>query len=279
MKKNDKTKNNILRHFLLIISSSIMVFPFVWMISSSLKTNSELWKFPPKLFPEAFMWSNYTNIFEQAPFGLYIFNSFFVASIIVAIQLINSAMFAYALTQFSFKGKKSLFTIVMGTYMLPAAVTYVPSYIILSKMQLLDSYTALIISGSVNIFGIFLIRQAFLQVNKSLVEAARMDGATNWQILWKVLYPIAKPSFITFGLISFVAAYNNYLWPSIITNDKSLYLVSSGLRQFFIEGGAYGTNWAEVMAASTLTVLPLLILFIVAQKWFINGFSDTGVKG
>lgn len=188
-------------------------------------------------------------------------------------------MFAYALTQFSFKGKKSLFTIVMGTYMLPAAVTYVPSYIILSKMQLLDSYTALIISGSVNIFGIFLIRQAFLQVNKSLVEAARMDGATNWQILWKVLYPIAKPSFITFGLISFVAAYNNYLWPSIITNDKSLYLVSSGLRQFFIEGGAYGTNWAEVMAASTLTVLPLLILFIVAQKWFINGFSDTGVKG
>ncbi|CAH2212157.1 carbohydrate ABC transporter permease [Tepidibacter aestuarii] len=266
-------------HLSLIFFSIIMIFPFIWMIVSALKTKEEMWQFPPSLIPQVPQWQNFIEAFGSAPFGLYMFNSTFTAIAIVAIQVVNSAMIAYALTQLEFKGKKYLFGIILGTYMLPGAATFVPSYIILSKLNLLNSYTGLIISNAVNIFGIFLIRQAFLQVNKSLVEAAKIDGANHWQILWKILFPLTKPSFITFGLISFVTNYNNYLWPSLIIKNPELNLISMGLRQFFIQEGAYGTEWPVVMAASTFTVLPLLILFLVAQKWFMNGFSDTGVKG
>ena len=164
--------------------------------------------------------------------------------------------------------------------MLPSAATYIPSYIILGNMDLLDTYTGLIISNSVSIFGIFLLRQAFMQVPLGLVEAARMDGANNWQILWNIICPITKSSFITFGLMNFIASYNSYMWPSLIIDSPEKSLVSQGLRRFFIEGGAYGTEWPLVMAGSTIIVIPLLILFAFTQKWFINGIGgDTGMKG
>ena len=187
-------------------------------------------------------------------------------------------MIAYALTQFNFKGRKILFAIIMGTYMLPSAATYVPCYMILSKINLIDTLTGIIISNLGNVFGIFLMRQAFLQINKSLIEAARIDGASHWKILWKIVFPLTKPTFITFGLISFVTYYNDYMYPSLITKSPEKFLISAGLRQFFIQGGAYGIKWPEIMAASTITVLPLLILFLVAQKWFMKGVGDTGVK-
>ena len=201
-----------------------------------------------------------------------------MATIIVAFQIIGSAMIAYALTQFNFKGRKILFAIIMGTYMLPSAATYVPCYMILSKINLIDTLTGIIISNLGNVFGIFLMRQAFLQINKSLIEAARIDGASHWKILWKIVFPLTKPTFITFGLISFVTYYNDYMYPSLITKSPEKFLISAGLRQFFIQGGAYGIKWPEIMAASTITVLPLLILFLVAQKWFMQGVGDTGVK-
>ena len=166
----------------------------------------------------------------------------------------------------------------MGTYMLPSAATYVPCYMILSKINLIDTLTGIIISNLGNVFGIFLMRQAFLQINKSLIEAARIDGASHWKILWKIVFPLTKPTFITFGLISFVTYYNDYMYPSLITKSPEKFLISAGLRQFFIQGGAYGIKWPEIMAASTITVLPLLILFLVAQKWFMQGVGDTGVK-
>ena len=152
--------------------------------------------------------------------------------------------------------------------------------IILADLNLLNTYTGLIISSAVSIFGIFLLRQAFMQVPAGLIEAAKMDGAGHWKTLWKIIMPMTKSSFITFGLMSFITCYNNYMWPSLITDDTNLSLVSQGLRQFFIEGGAYGTNWSLVMAGSAVIVLPLLILFAFTQKWFINGIGgDTGMKG
>jgi len=164
--------------------------------------------------------------------------------------------------------------------MLPTAATYIPSYIILSKMNLLNTFTGLIVSNCVSIFGIFLLRTAFMQVPTGLIEAARIDGANHWKILWKVVCPMTKSSFITFGLMSFISCYNNYMWPSLITDDDSKMMVSQGLRKFFIEGGAYGTEWPLVMAGSALIVLPLLIMFAFTQKWFINGIGgDTGMKG
>lgn len=274
-----KVISNILRHLLLIGISIITFFPFIWMFSSALKTKDEIFNFPPTLIPESAQWSNFINVFKDAPFTVYMGNSLFVAVVEVSFQIISSAMIAYAITQFKFNGRKILFAIIMGTYMLPTAITYIPCYMLLSKLNLIDTLSGLIISNLASIFGIFLIRQAFLQIDKSLVEAARMDGASHWKILWKIMFPLTKPNFITFGLISFVTCYNDYMYPSLITKSPEKFLISAGLRQFFIQGGAYGIKWPEIMAASTLTVLPLLILFVVAQKWFMQGVGDTGVKG
>ena len=230
--------------------------------------------------------ADYTETYEktagifESPLLRYVGNSLFVSVITLALQIVTGAMIAYAIVFMNFKGKKALFAVIMGTYMLPTAATYIPSYIILANWNLLNTFTGLIISNCVSIFGIFLLRQAFMQVPMGLIEAARIDGASSWKILWRVVCPMTKSSFITFGLMNFITCYNSYMWPSLITDADEKMMVSQGLRKFFIEGGAYGTEWPLVMAGSTLIVLPLLILFAFTQKWFINGIGgDTGMKG
>ena len=268
----------VIRHILLAGISVITFFPFIWMFFSAFKTKDEIFSTGFNLIPSSFNFNNFINVFKEAPFEVYLGNSLFVATIEVLFQVFSAAMIAYALTQFKFKGRKILFAVIMCTYMLPSAVTYVPCYIMLSKFNLIDTLTGIIVSNLCNVFGIFLLRQAFLQVNKSLIEAARIDGASHFKILWKIIYPLTKPTFITFALISFVTYYNEYMYPSLITKSPEKFLVSAGLRQFFIQGGAYGIKWPEVMAASTITVLPLLLLFLFAQKWFMRGVGDSGVK-
>lgn len=231
-------------------------------------------------FPAVPQWSNFISILVDSPLPGYIANSLLVSVVTVALQIVTGAMLAYAIVFFEFKGRKALFTLIMGTYMLPVAATYIPSYIILSRWGMLDTFRGLIISSTVSIFGIFLLRQSFMQVPKGLVEAARMDGGSHFRILWEIICPMTKSSFITFGLMSFISTYNNYMWPSLITRSSEKYLVSQGLRSFLIEGGAYGTEWALVMAGSAVIVVPLLVLFAFTQKWFINGIGgDTGIKG
>lgn len=270
---------NLVAHLFLIVLSIIVAFPFIWMVTSALKTRTEIWMFPPKLLPQVPQWHNFVEAWNGAPFSRYVFNSVFTAVCIVAIQIVNSAMMAYVLTQLKFRGRNLLFALIMGTYMLPVAVSYVPSYIILADLNWLDTYQGLIISNATSVFGIFLMRQAFLQVHRETVEAALLDGAGHWTILWRIFMPISKTSVITFGLISFVTNYNNYLWPMLITKSAEMRLVTQGLRQYFIGGGAYGLNWPQIMAASTFTIAPLLIIFFLAQKWFMKGIGDTGIKG
>lgn len=263
----------------LILVSLFTAFPFIWMILSALKTKAEIMDVGV-FFPSTPQWGNFISVIFQSPLPAYIWNSLLVSVIVVALQIFTGALLAYAMVFLEFKGRNLLFLIVMGTYMLPVAATYIPSYIILSKWNLLNTLTGLVISSTVSIFGIFLLRQAFMQVPKGLIEAARIDRASHFRILWEIVCPMTKSSFITFGLMSFISTYNNYMWPSLITNDSTKYLVSQGLRSFFIEGGAYGTEWALVMAGSALIVVPLLILFAFTQKWFINGIGgDTGMKG
>ena len=269
----------VIKWIILLISCLITAFPFVWMIISALKTKEEIMD-TSIFFPGNPQWGNIISILFESPIPKYIFNSLFLSIIIVAIQVITGALLAYALVYMNFKGQKLLFAIIMATYMLPVAATYIPSYIILAHSGLLNTFTGLIISSTVSIFGIFLLRQAFMQVPDGMIEAAKIDGASNIKVLIHVVFPMTKSSFITFGLMSFISTYNNYMWPSLITNDSSKYMVSQGLRSFFIEGGAYGTEWALVMAASAVIVLPLLVLFAFSQKWFINGIGgDTGMKG
>ena len=267
------------RALLLFVFSVFTAFPFFWMVLSALKTKAEIMDVS-KFFPAEFQWNNFYEVIFQSPLLRYVGNSLFVSVITLVIQIVTAAMIAYALVFMEFKGRKVLFAIIMGTYMLPTAATYIPSYIILSKLHLLNTFTGLIVSNCVSIFGIFLLRQAFLQVPLGIVEAARIDGASNWKILWQVVCPMTKSSFITFGLMNFITCYNSYMWPSLITDSNEKMMVSQGLRKFFIEGGAYGTEWPLVMAGSALIVLPLLILFAFTQKWFINGIGgDTGMKG
>lgn len=264
---------------LLIIASLFTVFPFIWMILSALKTKAEVMD-TSLFFPTVAQWGNFKEVLFNSPLLQYVGNSLFVSAVTVALQVVFGSMLAYAIVFMNFRFKNILFIVVMGTYMLPSAATYVPSYKILADLNLLDTYTGLIISCSVSIFGVFLLRQAFMQVPLGLVEAARIDGAGHFKILWRIICPITKSSFITFGLMSFIASYNNYMWPSLITDSPEKSLVSQGLRRFFIEGGAYGTEWPLVMAGSTIIVIPLLILFAFTQKWFVNGIGgDTGMKG
>lgn len=278
-RKKKLSLNNFIRYILLAVFSFIIAFPFIWLLISSIKTKDEIWSFPPTLWPQNPQWGNFLEAFRAAPFGLYIFNSAFTAFFIVLFQIVTSATMAYAFTQLNFRGKKLLFAIVMTTYMLPAAATYVPSYILISKMNMLDSYRGIIISNMVNVFGIFLLRQAFLQIRKEIVEAAMIDGAGHLRILTRILTPMCKSSFVTLGLLSFISNYNNYMWPSLIVKDPKYYLITVGLRQFFIQDGAYGIKWPQVMAASSIAVIPLMLLFFVTQKWFMNSIGDTGVKG
>ncbi|MBQ7065743.1 MAG: carbohydrate ABC transporter permease [Lachnospiraceae bacterium] len=264
---------------LLCIFSIFTAFPFIWMVLSALKTKAEVMDVS-RFFPQECQWGNFYQVIFNSPLLRYVWNSLFVSAITLFLQIVTAAMIAYAIVFMKFKGRNFLFAIIMGTYMLPTAATYIPSYIILANMNLLNTFTGLIISNCVSIFGIFLLRQAFMQVPMGVIEAARMDGASHFKTLWYVVCPMTKSSFITFGLMNFITCYNSYMWPSLITDSEEKLLVSQGLRKFFIEGGAYGTEWPLVMAGSALIVLPLLILFAFTQKWFINGIGgDTGMKG
>lgn len=274
-----KTIGKGIRHTVLTIISLIMVFPMLWMVLGSVKTSKEAMD-PTMIFPNIIHLENIIEVFNNSPLMKYVANSLIVALITTAIQIVTGAMLAYAFSFIKFKGRNLLFGIVMATYMLPSCATYIPAYVTLAKMGLLNSKAGLIFSQCVSIFGIFLLRTAFLQVPGELIEAAKLDGANDWNILWCIIMPVTRSSFVTFGLMSFVSLYNNYMWPSLITKDADQYLVAQGLRSFFIDDGAYGTDWAKVMAGSTMIVIPLLILFAFTQKWFINGLSgDSGVKG
>ena len=178
---------------ILFIFSVFTIFPFIWMIISALKTKAEIMDVN-HFFPETFQWQNFTDVLTDSPLLQYVGNSLFVSAVTLLIQIVTGAMIAYAIVFLTFRGRGILFGVIMCTYMVPTAATYIPSYIILSDMKLLDTFTGLIISNCVSIFGIFLLRQAFMQVPKGLIEAARIDGGSHWKILWRVVCPITKSS-------------------------------------------------------------------------------------
>jgi multiple sugar transport system permease protein len=263
------------RHVFFIVIGLLTAFPFYWMVTSALKTNDEIWQATPTLWPKQALWGNFAEAWHQAPFARYMGNSILVASCIVILQVINSGMMAYALTHMKFKLKGAFSAVILIGYMVPATAVYLPGYLVLSRLHLLDSYAGLIISNCVSVFSIFLIRQAFLQVPHELVEAGEVDGASHFRILWTIMVPIARSSFAVLALITFIDQYNNYFWPMLITKDPNLQLVSAGLRSFFVEGGAYGLKWPLIMAASAFTIAPLLVVFLLAQKTIMQSVNMT----
>jgi multiple sugar transport system permease protein len=262
-----------------IVLSAAVVFPFFWMLTNSIKTKDEIWASPPKLLPAVPQWNNYADALLDGIFFRYMGNSISVSAILTVIVLFNSAMFAYAITQIRFRGRKILFLLVMMTYIMPSASTYVPCYIILSRFNLIDTHLGYVISCAASIFNIFFFRQTFLQINRSVIEAARIDGAGHWTILWKVMAPMSVSAFAALGILSFIDNYNSYLWPSLIIRTKVKYFVSLGLRAFFSGQGAYGIKWGAIMAACCVVILPLLLIFALGERWIVLGItSDSAVK-
>ncbi len=265
----------ILRYLALAIIALGTAFPFYWMVISGFKTNDEIWQFPPTFWPKTFLWQNYVDAWNAAPFARYMLNSTGVAIAICLLQIVNSSMMAYALTHMKFRLKGTLTGIILVGYMIPSTAVYLPGYLVLSELNLLDSYTGLIVSNCVSVFSIFLIRQAFMQVSHELVEAGQLDGASHFRILWTIIAPLVRSSFAVMVLITFIEQYNNYFWPMLITKNPDLQLVSAGLRSFFVEGGAYGLAWPQIMAASAFTIAPLLILFVFTQKTIMQSVNMT----
>jgi len=262
----------------LIAGAILMFFPFYWAFIGSLKTKAEIWQVPPTLFPEILMWSNYKEAL-QSGLSLYIFNSIFVAGMITVYCLFSSAMLAYVLVRYDFRLKKTLFVILLSMQMIPGAITHIPSYVILADLKLLDTYTGLIISCCASVYSIFLLRQYFMQVDKGLIEAAQLDGAGDMRILFKVMIPISKPAVIMIVLNLFITQYNSYIWPMLITKSPEKFLVSQGLRTFFVTDAAFGIKLPQMMAANIMVIIPMLVLFAVSQKWFESGVAGTGSKG
>lgn len=268
----------LVKHLLLSVVGLLMVFPFVWMIYGALKSNAEIFASPLALIPQHLHWQTFVETLHSAPFARYIVNSAWVALATTLLVLANSALFAYCMTQLQFRGRTLCYLLVMASYMLPGAVTYIPAYIILAKLQLLNSHSGLILSNAVSVFGVFYLRQVFSRIHPSLIEAARIDGASEVKILTAILLPQCKPALATLFLITFITNYNSYMWPSLVLTDADLSLIATGIRQYFIAQGHYGLNWSHIMAACTLAVLPLLLLFVLCQHTILSSIAGNGVK-
>lgn len=269
----------IVKHTVLIVSSVFFMFPFLWMVFGVFKTNNEIWQQPYKLFPAHWSLAEVLGSLPTLGLGTYIYNSFFVGIVGTLVMLLVATLFTYVIVFMRTKHTELLFALVLGTYMLPGAITYVPSYVILANLGLLDTLLGLIVSNMASVFAVFYLRRSFKKTSLDYIDAARIDGANHLRTLRHVVFPLNQSAFFTLFTLTFIQQYNNYMWPSIMLTSQDKYLISQGLRQFFIQEGAYGMNWAEVMLASTVATLPLFIIFIVGQNWLVTGImQDSGLK-
>jgi ABC-type glycerol-3-phosphate transport system permease component len=278
MRMSDRLYRGVI--FTVLAASAVVVLlPFLWMVSTSLKPDLRaVYQFPPQWIPNPIAWENYLKAWNSAPFSQYLFNSVFTSVTVVAIQLINGCLCAYAFSWLKFPGRDWLFLLFLAVLMVPNEVTIVPNYVTLSRAGALNSYWALIVPFTATAFGTFLIRQAFLQVPSDLVDAAVVDGASHLQILRHVMIPLSIPTLLTFMLLNFSWRWNDYFWVLIVTNSDALRTLPVGVVAMRA-GPEGGSNWHYMMAATVIVLLPILALFIAAQRYFVEGISRTGLRG
>lgn len=229
----------------------------------------------PRLVRRPFhVWDNYREVFEQ-PFYRFFLNTFFVAITTTTLSLFFASLSAYAFAFFKFPFKNTIFMLMLGTMMLPQQALLIPNYIVLSKIGWINTYLALIIPWLASVYAVFFLRQFFLQLPKDLFEAAKIDGCSTFQFYYKIVLPLSKPPMVTLAVFSFLASWNSFVWPLIVTNDTNLRVIQVGLSYFSSEAG---TRWGPLMAASTVTILPLVIMYFFAQKQFIESQATTGMK-
>lgn len=270
-----KISKSTLKHIVIYVLAFITLAPFIWMILTSLKDMNEIYVYPPQFIPSEFKWENYKKAFEAAPFGRYYFNSIFVAVTVTLGQLITCSMAAFAFARLQFKGRNILFYLFLGTMMIPYNVTMIPSFLVLYWLGWIDTYYALIVPGLASAFGTFLLRQFFITIPRELEEAAYIDGATKLQVLRKIIVPLAKPALATLAIFTFMGVFNDFIWALIVLNSEDMQTVQLGLAIF---RDRYLTQWDLLMAGSVTAVLPILIVFFFAQKYFIQGITLSGLK-
>ena len=273
---NKSTINKIIVYILLSIGSFIMIFPFIWMILSAFKTSQEIIAFPPKLFPSQFNFSNFVKAFQMAPFAKYFFNSVIVMIFSVICTTFTTILGAFAFSRLEFKGKEIVFAILISLMMIPFEMLIITNYTTIVKLKLYNTLPALILPFVSSIFYTYILKNFFDTVPNSIYYSARIDGASNWFYLWRVMVPLAKPSLFTIILLNALSSWNSFMWPLYITSDSRSRTLPYGLQAFTTEAGSFHEL---LMAASSVIVLPMIILFIFARKYIVSGVSKGGIKG
>jgi multiple sugar transport system permease protein len=253
----------------------MIVFPFIWMLFTSLKPEAEIVTYPPELFPHTWTLENYGNVWSRIPFARLFLNSVLFAGGVTLISLTLDSMSAYALARLDFPGRNAVFIVILIALMLPFQVMFVPLFVTVHDLHLLDSYGGLIIPRATNAFGIFMLRQFFLTLPKELDEAARMDGCSEFGIYWRIILPLSGPALATLAVFHFMYNWNDFLWPLLITSSIEMRTLPAGLALFV---GSHVVEYGVVMAGAILALLPLLVAFLFAQRYFIQGIAMTGIK-
>ena len=252
-----------------------MLLPFFWMVSTSLKGELEVYQFPPTLFPEKARWGNYTEALTILPFGRFFLNTFIMTFSIVIGQLLICSLAGYAFARMNFPGKDKWFVLYLSTMMLPLIVLLIPRYLLVNALGWVDTYWGLILTEINSVWGIFLLRQFFSTLPLDLEDAARLDGASEFKIYWRIILPLSKPALATLGLFSFVWSWQSFLWPLIVTDSLEMRPVEVGIAMFH---SMYQADWTFQMAAAVTIMVPTIALFLFTQRYFVKGIALTGLK-
>lgn len=284
-----RTSRRLVLHLLLALAAVVMVAPFAWMVISSLKSHSDIARFPPGWLPRVWRWSNYPDAMHYAPFGVFFRNSLLIAVGHTTINLVVASMAGYALARLPFRGRTAIFGGVLAMMMIPTYTKIVPQYLIAKRMPFfggndwlgnggsgwLDTWWALIVPGALTPFAIFLFRQFYVSLPRELEEAARIDGMGEFAIYARVMTPLIKPAIATVALLTFQESWNNFLWPLLVTSHTRMRVIQVGLAT--LRQGDL-TYWEYVLAGSTLATVPMIVLFLLCQRYFVQGFATAGLK-
>ncbi|MFZ3079891.1 MAG: carbohydrate ABC transporter permease [Bellilinea sp.] len=266
----------ILVYVALVLAAFVCLLPYYWMISSAFKTEVNIFRLPIQWFPDPINWMSFVKGWQAQNFPRYFFNSFFVSIAITIGTLVFASLAGYSLAKFRYPGRNIFFIIILSTMMLPLEVTMVPLFLLIKNFGWQNSYMGLIVPFLVEGFGVFLMRQFILGIPRDLIEASRMDGASEMRIFVQIIMPLCKPALAALAVFTFREAWDMYIWPLIIVSKDDLRTVPLGISLFM---GNYGTAWDQLMAIATVGTLPMIILFFLLQRAFIQGITMTGIKG
>lgn len=266
----------ILKYAVVLLLTISMLVPFIWMVSASFKTNLEIFTFPIKWIPEVFHFENYTNVWERSNYPVLFFNTVKLTVIITVLQLVTSTMAAYAFSKIKFPERDKLFLLYLATLMVPYQVVMIPQFSIIREMGLVNSHWSLILIQAFSPMGVFLIKQFFDGIPDELIEAARIDGLGDWGIYSKIMLPLSKSAMITSAILTITSTWNDFLAPLIYLSDPDLYTIQLGLRNLTSQ---YTTEYGQIMAASVISVIPILVIYCIFQNFFQEGLVSGAVKG